>query len=148
MTTDNMPQHLVDMFQRGCKHLTPTEVDSLAEVLLKYQNVFSKGPDDIELTKVYEHRIDTGDSEPVRLPLRRTSIHHRGKAKEKLQEMLDQGIVRPSVSAWASPVVLMVKKSGEIRWCCDYRALNQVTKHDSYPTRPIPSCIDQLARSK
>ena len=52
---------------------------------------------------------------------------------EELGEMLAVGIVGPSTSPWAYPVVIVPKPDGTIRFCIDYRKLNSVTKMDAYP---------------
>ena len=58
----------------------------------------------------------------------------------QVQQMLSNGVIRPSNSPWASPVVLVKKKDGSLRFCADFRQLNAATIKDAHP---IP-CIDNL----
>src|SRR3989344_309278 len=62
--------------------------------------------------------------------------------------MSDTGVVRPSCSPWASPVVLVTKKDGSTRFCIDYHSLNQVMKHDSYPLPQVNNILDALGQSR
>ena len=62
--------------------------------------------------------------------------------------MQSRGVIEPSRSPWASPVVLVRKRDGTHRFCVDYRALNAVTKPDSFPLPRIDDLLDQLGSSK
>ena len=65
-----------------------------------------------------------------------------------VEDMLTQGVVEESQSPWASPIVLVKKKDGDLRFCVDYRQLNRVTKQDVYPLPRIDDTLDLLSGSK
>ena len=62
--------------------------------------------------------------------------------------MLSKGIIQPSSSPWASPVVLVRKKDGSTRFCIDYRKVNAVTRKDAYPLPRVDDTLDTLAGAK
>ncbi|KAL4010945.1 hypothetical protein IC575_027987 [Cucumis melo] len=64
--------------------------------------------------------------------------------KVQLQELLDKGFIRPSVSTWGAPVLFVKKKDGSMRLCIDYRELNKVTVKNRYPLPRIDDLFDQL----
>lgn len=61
--------------------------------------------------------------------------------------MQEVGVVQPSNSPWASPVVLVKKKDEALRFCIDYRGLNSVTKLDQHPLPRIDDLLDQMGKS-
>ena len=68
--------------------------------------------------------------------------------QEELDKMLRLGVIEPSSSAWASPVVLVKKKDGSVRFCIDYRKLNDLTEKDAYPLPRVDDNLDALAGAK
>ena len=64
--------------------------------------------------------------------------------KRQLQELLDKGFIRPSVSPWGAPVLFVKKKDGTLRMCIDYRQINKMTVKNKYPLLRIEDLFDQL----
>ena len=65
--------------------------------------------------------------------------------KKQLQELLDKGLIQPSVSVWRAPVLSIRKKDGSLRLCIDYQELNRVTVKNKYSLAGIDDLFDQLA---
>ena len=65
--------------------------------------------------------------------------------EKQVNEMLAHGVVRPSMSPWVSPIVLIKNKDGTWRCCVDFRKVNNVTIKDAYPLPQINDLIDSLA---
>ena len=64
--------------------------------------------------------------------------------KKQLEELLEKGFIKPSISPWGTPVLFMKKKDGSIRLCIDYRQLNRITVKNRYPLPRIDDFLDQL----
>ena len=88
--------------------------------------------------------IDTGDARPIKQRPYRVPLTKRKFIEDTVEEMIAEGIVRPSTSPWASPITLQPKKDGTIRFCVDYRQLNAVTKKDAHPLPRIQDIFDSL----
>ena len=99
-------------------------------------------------TTMAEHAIDTGDSRPVCLHPYRVPHAYRDEVQRQVSEMLEEGVVEPSTSDWAAPIVLVRKKDGTLRFCVDYRKLNSQSKVDPYPMPRVDELIDKLGCAK
>ena len=66
----------------------------------------------------------------------------------QLSEMLETGIIEPSMSMWQSPVVMVKKKNGQLRFAVDYRKLNAVTKQFTFPLPRLEDVFDTIGNAK
>ena len=64
--------------------------------------------------------------------------------KSQLQELLDKGFIRPSMSPWGAPVLFVKKKDNTLQMCIDYRQINKVIVKNKYPLPRIEDLFDQL----
>ena len=62
----------------------------------------------------------------------------------QLKELLDLGLIRPSVSPWGAPVIFVKKKDGSLWLCIDYKDLNRATVKNRYPMPRIDDLFDQM----
>lgn len=114
------------------------------KILLRdHASAFAPDPKAPAPTFAATHVIPTGEARPVRQRYRRLSPAETTALQTEVNNMLRAGVIRPSSSAWASPVVLASKPDGGIRVCIDYRALNSVTDKDAHP---LPHIDDLLGR--
>ena len=125
--------------------LNKNQREKLLNLLISRREAFALGTDEIGFTHKFEHKIDTGDSPPIAVAPYRQSPEKRKKTNQLVQELLDTSIIEPSCSPWASPIVLVKKKTGDWRFCVDYRKLNGVTKKDHYPLPNINDALDYLS---
>jgi len=127
--------------------LTAVQSQQLREVILQYADIFRNKLGWPGQAKILPCHINTGDHPPIRKRVRRMAPVEQEVVEKHVQEMLADGVIRPSESPWASPVVLVSKKDGTTRFCIDYRALNEVTKKDVYTLPRIDEVLDALGNS-
>ncbi|KAL4011098.1 hypothetical protein IC575_028145 [Cucumis melo] len=117
---------------------------SFEPVVREYPDVFSDELPGLSPPREIDFAIELeSDTTPIsRAPYRMAPAELK-ELKVQLQELLDKGFIRPSVSPWRAPV-LFVKKDGSMRLCIDYRELNKVTVKNRYPLPMIDDLFDQL----
>jgi len=143
----HVPEHLRSLID-GCKLETWSQRKALANLLVEYQDVFAAPGGQLGHTNLVQHKIDVGDNSPIKQRPRRVPLGKKQVCDEELDRLEDEGIIEPSNSPWSSPVVLVTKKDGSVRFCVDYRKLNEITVKDAYPIPKIEDCIDTLSGSK
>jgi len=139
----------VEYLMRGVDDSLPESASlALSDILKDHADVFSQSEYDLGRTNIISHHIDTTDARPVRQPLRRYPPAHLEAISTHVDNMLNQGIIEPASSPWASNIVLVRKKDGSLRCCIDYRQLNSVTRKDAYPLPRIDSCLDAMSSAR
>ena len=93
-------------------------------------------------------KIDTGNSPPIKQRPWRLPFVHREEAKRQIKDMLTQGVIEPSTNPWSSPIVLVRKKHGQLRFCVDYRKLNLVMQCEAHPIPRTDDILDSLSSAK
>ena len=129
------------------ENLSPLQQQQLNELFKEVQDVFSLGDDDLGNTPLLKHGIET-HGPPPRQPYRRQNPAVRREEMAQVQQMLSSNVIRPSNSPWASPVVMVRKKDGSLRFCVDFRQLNAATVKDAHPLPRIDDLLDALHGAK
>ncbi|KAJ9519121.1 hypothetical protein QJQ45_007673 [Haematococcus lacustris] len=91
--------------------------------------------------------LEPGNRPPA-TPMYRLSKPEHDELKQQIQDLLAKGMIEPSSSPYAAPVLFVQKKSGELRMCIDYRQLNKITLRDQYPLPRIDDMFDKLSGCK
>lgn len=127
------------------------KVNKDLECLVKrYKDVFPKElPRQLPPRRNVEHEIklEENSKPPSRAPYR-LSFVEQDELKKQLKNLTDSKLIRPSNSPFGSPVLFVKKKSGELRMCIDYRALNNITIKNRYPLPRVDDLLDQLSQAK
>ena len=137
-------EQLSNLVETNSSHLTEEQKVDFAQLLRKYHGIFAATKKDLGRTDLVKHRINTGTAPPIRKPPRRLPLGKRQVEKQEIESMLERGVIQPSTSPWASPVVLVTKKDGSTRFCVDYRAVNDLSIKDAYPLPRIDDSLDAL----
>ena len=136
---------LWNSIERVGDRLTQEQQEVLYTFLHSYSDIFASSSDDFGRNSLVQHPIDTGDAHPIRQQVRRIPPARRQEVTQLLQDMRHKDIIQPSTSPWASPIVLVRKKDGSMRFCVDYRKLNALTRKDAYPLPRIDDTLDTLS---
>ena len=102
----------------------------------------------IRKCKIAKHTVEVEpDAVPHREGARRMSPDKTERANQEVRDLLALGMIQHSLSPWASGFVMVKKKNGELRFCCDFRPLNEVTSKNAYPLPRINKSSSRLGEN-
>ena len=120
--------------------------EEIREMLKEHERMWLGELGEINVT---EHSIDLiPNARPFKSPPFRAGPKTRELEQFEVTKQLKAGVIEPAQSEWAAPVLFAPKKDGRLRFCIDYRKLNEMTVKDSYPLPRMDECIDSLGEAK
>ena len=128
----------------GEVELSPSQQKRFLELIYDHQSVFSLCNEDLGLCDHLKHTIPMTTTKPVYLPHHTIPVQLQTEVRKCLDTWLKQGIIRPSHNPYASQVAIICKKTEEIRLCIDFRALNAITIHNSFPLPRIEEALQAV----
>ncbi|XP_052204051.1 uncharacterized protein LOC127809327 [Diospyros lotus] len=112
-------------------------------IVREFEDVFPEELLGLPPQREIEFSIETvPGAGPVSIPPYKMAPTKLRELKIQLQELLDKGFIRPSMSPWRAPVLFVKKKDGSLRMCIDYRQLNKITVKNKYPLPRIKELFD------
>ena len=131
-----------------CSEPHPPTQPELATLLERFQHLFTS-PTTLPPPRKVDHSIHLEPgAKPVNVKPYRYPYFQKQEIELQVKEMLRQGVIQPSTSAFSSPVLLVRKKDGSWRFCVDYRALNAITVKDRFPIPTIDELLDELVSAR
>jgi hypothetical protein len=118
---DNLSEHLIEDSLPDLGHLSQVQAEAVRQLVSDFPQVFTSK---LGSTNLVEYDIELSDSNPVKSPPYRLSPPKMLVLREQIQDMLDKGIIRHSVSPYSSPIFLVPTGETEYRPVVDYRGIN------------------------
>ncbi|XP_077959398.1 retrovirus-related Pol polyprotein from transposon 297 [Gasterosteus aculeatus] len=125
--------------------LSAAQKSELQHLVSQFSHVFSSNPG---RTQILQHEIHTPPGVVVRQRPYRIPEARRKAIEEEVQHMLKLEVIEPSKSPWSSPVVMVPKPDGTLRFCNDFRRLNEVSEFDGYPMPRVDELLERLGRAR
>lgn len=134
-------------FEKAQPDISPEEKNQLVHLLLENKDLFATDFSDIPGIKNSDYHLELEDvtSKPVKSKLKRYSKEERDTIKNEIDTMLASNIIEPAFAPWCSPIKMVPKKDGTLRFCVNYFKLNSLTKKDTYPLPRIDDLVDMMA---
>ncbi|KAL0170622.1 hypothetical protein M9458_035218, partial [Cirrhinus mrigala] len=126
-------------------HLSAAQRGELQHLIGQFSDVFSPLPG---WTNVLQHDIRTPPGVVIRQRPCRVPEARQQAIENEVQQMLKLGVIEPLRSPWSSPIVMVPKPDGTLRFCNDFLRLNEVSQFDGYPMPRVDELLDRLGRAR
>ncbi|UYV82306.1 hypothetical protein LAZ67_21001672, partial [Cordylochernes scorpioides] len=120
----------------------------LHRILYEFSQVFSTNKYNVPKLNIPPVKINTTTDKIIALRPYRVPLHDQQEIQTQIEQMLQYGIIAPSVSPYASPITLVTKRDKTKRFCIDYRKLNEIIAPDVHPLPLIETILDKLSKAK
>ncbi|CAF4588329.1 unnamed protein product [Rotaria magnacalcarata] len=142
------PSEIRTQIEQLTRHIEDAEQrEQLQQILWKHGKLFDlRQPSIIKAT--IHHAIETGTHPPIYTSPYRVSYKDEQIQREEIDKLLKHGVIEESTSPWSSPIVLVRKKDGSVRFCVDFRKLNNITTKDAFPMPRIDDIFDHLSQAE
>ena len=117
----------------GLESWTEENKERALNLLAKYHEIFALEDGKMGCTEAAKHKMEVTDQKPFKERLRNIPLGLLDEVKDRLNHMLDVGVIKPSKSAWSNAMVLVQKKDGGLKICIDFQRLNAQTQKDAFP---------------
>lgn len=126
LDASTIPEHLRELLEEIDSEVSVNQRANMRSLISDFQDSFVGSDNKFGRTGLVRHTIDTGSAHPIKQAVRRLPEKKRAVAAGEIEKILEEGIIEPSYSPWAAPIVLVSKKDGSLRFCIEYRRLNEV----------------------
>ncbi|KAL2240852.1 UNVERIFIED_CONTAM: Transposon Ty3-I Gag-Pol polyprotein, partial [Sesamum indicum] len=142
-----------NLIKEGCEAYLASVHDTMkvspgvldVPVVREFPDVFPDELPGLPPHREVDFKIDTiPGATPISIAPYKMASSKLKELKKQLEELLDKGFIRPSISPWGAPVLFVKKKDRSMRLCVDYRQLNRITIKNKYPLPRIDDLLDQL----
>lgn len=152
-TRNTIPQSRAKILADNIKidNANPNLKNKLQKLLNEYNDIFHLPGDRLSTNNFYEQKINLEDKQPVYIANYKQIHAHVPEIKNQVNNLLENGIIEPSVSHYNSPILLVPKRTQngqKWRLVVDFRQLNKKLLPDKFPLPRIDAILDQLGRAK
>jgi hypothetical protein len=128
-----------------CKKRKSIHVPAEIKTLFQSNEDLFREPQQLSPQRSFDHSIPLVQGvKPVNIKPYHYSPEQKDEIEAQIKHMLQHGIIQPSTSPFASPVLLVKKKDDTWRFCVDYRHLNAITIKNKYPLPVVVELLDEL----